>query len=200
MMQVNNESCHGVYECLQAGSRHWALNLVLKPWQKVHSYIVWHIENLGWTRGLESLCLKICRGKNAPLCTGHRQMTSTAEEALGLRSGELVEVKPIDEILATLDGNRRHRGLRWMTGMRKYCGQRLRVYKPVERIMLETNGELRKMKNTVLLEGAMCDGAEFGACDRSCFHFWREVWLRRVPEGNSANPVPGGKTPHQCEV
>lgn len=48
--------------------------------------------------------------------------------------------------------------------------------------MLETNGELRKMKNTVLLEGAMCDGKAFSGCDRSCFHFWREVWLRRVPE------------------
>lgn len=79
-----------------------------------------------------------------------------------------------------------------MTGMRKYCGRRLRVYKPVDRIMLETDGQLRKMKNTVLLEGAMCDGVEFGGCDRSCFHFWREVWLRRVGEGDVTDGAASG--------
>jgi hypothetical protein len=46
--------------------------------------------------------------------------------------------------------------------------------------MLEGSGELRKLQNTVLLEGVMCDGI-FG-CDRSCFQFWREAWLRRVPD------------------
>jgi hypothetical protein len=35
------------------------------------------------------------------------------------------------------------------------------------------------MKNTVLLDGAICDGWG-GKCDRSCFFFWREAWLRRV--------------------
>ncbi len=103
------------------------------------------------------------------------------QEVLDLQPGELVEVKSVEEILATLDGNRRHKGLLWMTGMSKYCGGRYRVLRKVERIMLETNGELRNMKNTVLLEGAMCDGQAFGRCDRSCFHFWREIWLRRVP-------------------
>jgi hypothetical protein len=99
-----------------------------------------------------------------------------------LRPGELVEVKSIDQILTTLDKRRRHDGLLWMVGMRKFCGKRYRVFKRVETIMLENNGESRKMKNTVLLEGVMCDGSEFCACDRSCFHFWREAWLRRVVE------------------
>lgn len=90
-------------------------------------------------------------------------------------------MKSVDEILATLDRNRRHKGLLWMTGMSKYCGQPFRVYRRVRRITLESNGEQRTMKNTVLLEGVMCDGREFGGCDRSCFHFWREAWLRRIP-------------------
>lgn len=87
-----------------------------------------------------------------------------------------------------------------MTGMRQYCGRCLRVYKPVDRIMLESNGELRKMKNTVLLEGAMCDGTEFGGCDRSCFHFWREVWLRRVTQDDAANCVSRCDRPGEREV
>jgi len=180
-MTTNGETCHGVFECLESGSRHWTLSLLLKPWQKVHSYVVWHIENLGWSRGLRDLCRGGHCRKNAVARPSAKATTATAQETLGLRAGEWVEVKPIAEILATLDGNRRHRGLRWMTGMRKFCGQRFRVLKPVERIMLETNGELRKMKNTVLLEGSVCDGVEFGSCDRSCFHFWREAWLRRIP-------------------
>jgi hypothetical protein len=70
----------------------------------------------------------------------------------------------------------------WMTGMRKFCGKRYRVFKRIENILLETNGDSRKMTNTVILEGVMCDGAKFGGCDRSCFHFWREAWLKRIEE------------------
>jgi hypothetical protein len=106
-------------------------------------------------------------------------------EVLALEPGDLVVVKPVEEILATLDANRKCKGLLWMTGMSKYCGKRCRVHKRVGRIMLEANGELRSMKNTVLLEGAMCDGTAFGGCDRSCFHFWREAWLERVDTDES---------------
>jgi hypothetical protein len=66
--------------------------------------------------------------------------------------------------------------------MKDYCGKRYRVFKRLETILLESNGQLRKMKNTVLLEGVTCDGSEFYGCDRSCFHYWREVWLRRAGE------------------
>jgi hypothetical protein len=122
------------------------------------------------------------RGRVAAEASTRDGAGPSGPEVLGLQPGELVEVKSVEEVLATLDGNRRHKGLRWMTGMSKYCGGRYRVQRRVERIMLETNGELRNMRNTVLLEGAMCDGQAFGGCDRSCFHFWREIWLRRVPE------------------
>lgn len=101
------------------------------------------------------------------------------DEALGLQAGEWVETKSYAEILETLDANGRHRGLLFMPDMAHYCGQRFRVYKPIERLLMEDTGELRRMRNTVLLEGVMCKGLNVG-CDRSCFHFWREAWLRRV--------------------
>jgi hypothetical protein len=197
---MNSEPCHGVFECLHAGSRHWVGNVIVRPWQKVRSYLVWHIENLGWSRGLRDLCLCVHHRPSTVAQKSDRRIVSAAPESLGLQPGEWVEVKPIEEILATLDGNRRHRGLRWMTGMRKYCGKRFRVYRRVERIMLETNGELRKMKNTVLLENVMCDGVEFGACDRACFHFWREAWLRRVPEEQAPGRNPSRTSPQGNEV
>ena len=61
--------------------------------------------------------------------------------------------------------------------------KQFKVYKRVERFVLEHTGEFRRMKNTVLLDGVLCDGWG-GACDRSCFFFWREAWLKRVdPHG-----------------
>jgi hypothetical protein len=186
---MNDISCHGVVGCLQSGSSPWVLNPVARPWQKLRSYVVWHIENLGWWKGLRVACLGLWRKeRRLSQDEGQRRQTPTLEN-LALQPGELVEVKSIDEILATLDRNRRHKGLLWMTGMRQHCGKRYRVYRRVQRITLESNGELRNMKNTVLLEGVMCDGREFGGCDRSCFHFWREAWLRRVTSTQESNGV-----------
>lgn len=101
---------------------------------------------------------------------------------LGLRPGELVKVRTAEEIFATLDSNGRHKGLGINPEQMGYCGKELRVFKVVDKIRLESTGELRRMKApTVLLEGAICDGRFHGGCDRSCFCFWREEWLERVP-------------------
>ncbi|MCL5282051.1 MAG: hypothetical protein M1376_19340 [Planctomycetes bacterium] len=178
---MKNESCHGVVECLRGGSERWVLSPAAKPWQKLRSYLVWHTENFGRWRGLSVACLSLWQRKRRRFHETDQGRSSARREALALQPGELVEVKSVEEILATLDGNRRHKGLLWMTGMKKYCGQRYRVYKRVQRITLESDGELRNMRNTVLLEDVLCDGREFGGCDRCCFHFWREVWLKRIP-------------------
>lgn len=92
----------------------------------------------------------------------------------------MVEVKTEQGIMETLDDKGKNNGLQFMPEMRKYCSQRFKVYKRVEVIILETTGEHRRMKNTVLLEGVICDGSEHHGCDRSCFHYWREAWLKRV--------------------
>jgi hypothetical protein len=98
-----------------------------------------------------------------------------------LKPGDLVQVKTLDEIYATLDKNRKHRGLYFMGEMRDFCGKKFRVYKNVNRIILESNGELRKIKTpTVFLENVICDGSIHGGCDRSCFLYWREIWLKKV--------------------
>ncbi|OHB61971.1 MAG: hypothetical protein A2Y76_13735 [Planctomycetes bacterium RBG_13_60_9] len=177
---MDGEPCHGVYECLHSGSNRWVVSPILKPWQKLRSYVVWHIENLAESKGLAGACMAALRRKHGGAQGNGQGQGPATPEILALEPGEMVEVKSVDEILTTLDRNRRHRGLLWMTGMRKYCGKQYRVHKRLERIMLESNGEMRNMKNTVLLEAVCCDGKEFGGCDRSCFHFWREAWLKRV--------------------
>jgi hypothetical protein len=105
------------------------------------------------------------------------------DATLDLEAGEWVEVKTEEEILKTVDSDWRTRGLQFVPEMREYFGRRLRVMKQVQRICIENAegniGEVRSLKNTVLLEGAMCKGAGIG-CDRSCHYFWREAWLKRV--------------------
>ncbi len=107
------------------------------------------------------------------------------DRPLPLQPGELVEVKAEDEILQTLDATGKLRGLAFRPAMRAFCGQRFTVLKRVERIYLEESAKTRTMRDTVLLTGVMCDGLPIG-CDRSCFYYWRESWLRRVTKTHSS--------------
>jgi len=132
-------------------------------------------------------------GNEARTTSGERQSGNPVRrgEALNLQPGEWVEVLSEEDILATLDENMRHKGLYFMAEMRKFCGQRFKVLKRVERIMIEATGEVKRLKTPAFyLEGAMCDGEHHGGCDRLCFCLWREDWLKRVPpreEGETSN-------------
>ncbi len=143
---------------------------------------VWCLGHRGWATTLRLVgakASKACRawsGKGAV----RTQEPAGDSETLHLQPGELVRVKSEAEIRRTLDGDERHRGLLWMPDMARFCGGEFRVYKRVDRIMLESTGAIRKLKDTVLLEGVMCENLY--DCDRSCFHFWREAWLQRAPQ------------------
>lgn len=184
-MTISQKLCHGTVECLHTGSGRYIMSPLIKTHQKFRSYIVWWVENLGWRATIKHILIRMIKPRsctrNLSLLSKEKSKQECSDEALGLQPGELVEVKSVEEIMATLDGSRRNKGLRWMTGMKKYCGKQYIVLKRLERIILEDSGELRNMKNTVLLDGCMCDGKDFGNCDRCCFHFWREAWLRRIP-------------------
>jgi hypothetical protein len=103
-------------------------------------------------------------------------------EVLNLRPGELVRVRSEAEIASTLDTRGSNKGLYWMPLMREFCGQEFKVFKRVATIRLESTGEHARLKNTVLLGDCLCKGL-YG-CDKSCFLFWREVWLKRIEEYN----------------
>jgi hypothetical protein len=117
------------------------------------------------------------RGASAPQLAAKRPFTP--EEILNLQPGEWVEVKSMEEIRATLDERGKNRGLLFTDDMRGFAGKRFRVFKRVESIFLEESKQRRTLKNTVLLDAAYCPGITF-RCDRSCFLFWKEVWLRRL--------------------
>jgi len=108
---------------------------------------------------------------------------STPVESLNLQAGEFVEVKPMEKITETLNKAAHNRGLFFSPDMRLLCGQRQRVEKKIEKIIVDGTGEMRKLHNTVFLEGSYCGCAHgaFGGCPRREYVYWREIWLRRVP-------------------
>jgi hypothetical protein len=119
----------------------------------------------------------------------HVLQDETAKEVLDLQPGELVEIKSVEEIRRTLDEAGKNRGLGFMPEMSAYCGKRGRVLRTVHKICLEEAPRtVRTMKNTVILDGLYCQGNGIG-CDRACFYFWRECWLKRVP-GSTIAPIP----------
>jgi hypothetical protein len=185
-MTVEEETCHGHNTCLSEGS-------VPLPFKKLHKvvwrlkaayiHLLWHLKTKGFASTLKLVASKIFgTQQHCQAASVANNGTTGYEEVLNLKPGEFVEVKSEQEIAATLDTSRRHKGLLWMVNMRKYCGKRYRVFRRLDTILLECSGEVRKIKNTVLLEGVYCDGLEFSGCGRSCLHFWREAWLKRVNE------------------
>ncbi len=130
-------------------------------------------------------------------------LTKTPSEHLGLMPGELVQVKPLAEIVKTLDTRRRNRGLWFDTEMIPFCGGTYRVRGRVEQIINERTGEMMRLPNDcVILENVWCK-AEYSDrrlfCPRSIYPYWREIWLRRVPAATPA-PVTSVQTPSQTDA
>ena len=100
-----------------------------------------------------------------------------------LKPGDEVYILPMSEIRKMLDDKRRTEGLAFMDGMEKYCDTKAKVYKRVNYLYDESRMKMVKCKNMVILEGLICDGkmtyAEEG-CDKSCFFFWKESWLKKL--------------------
>ena len=186
--QMNNTQgfCHGQHDNMISCSEHIVFSRTdtfLLRLRLALSNALWHLRTKGPLQTLRLTMCKFLRFFQAKETVSGKSLHSSVEsgdEILDLKPGDFVEVKSEEEILATLDKNRCNRGLLWMAGMNRFCGKRYRVFKRLELMLLENTKEYRKVKNTVLLEGVMCDGQAFNGCDRSCFHFWREVWLKRV--------------------
>jgi hypothetical protein len=103
-----------------------------------------------------------------------------ARERPGLEHGEEVEVRSLDDILATLDDRGTLDGLPFMPEMTAFCGKRFRVFRRVDKLndWVDHTG-LRRVRNTVLLEGLHCDGSGHDGCQARCHIRWNEAWLKR---------------------
>ena len=104
----------------------------------------------------------------------------TPTQSLDLEPGERARIKSAAEIVETLDRSSMNRGLRISTAMTLNCGRDYTVGDKVDRMIMETTGEMREVKNTVSLQGLEClCYYQFGSCPRGDLQFWREIWLER---------------------
>jgi hypothetical protein len=107
--------------------------------------------------------------------------SKTPLEILHLQPGELVQVRSREEIIATLDKNKRNRGLLFDGEMLPFCGGIYRVLRRVHHIVDERTGKMMDMKNPcIVLEGVFCKSDYNRFCPRAIYCYWRESWLRRV--------------------
>src|SRR5256714_14566801 len=122
-----------------------------------------------------------------------RGMTQESQ-LLDLTVGELVEVRSVEEILATLDDHGELDSMPFMPEMLQFVGQRFRVYKRAHKTCdtaTRTGG--RSVEHAVHLT-ARCDGSAHGGCQAACLIFWKEAWLKRAatsdPGQNPATATP----------
>lgn len=132
-----------------------------------------------------------------------------------LRPGELVQVRSLPEILATLDAKGCLEGLPFMPEMAAYCGHRYPVMRRVDKIWeyVHLSG-MRRVRNAVLLKTLRCDGRSHGGCQAACQLIWKEAWLKQpgpdVPDARGiahrpdlsrlAHATVDGKSRYFCQM
>lgn len=107
-----------------------------------------------------------------------------------LRPGEMVEVRSLPEILATLDDRGCLDGLPFMPEMAAHCGHLLPVHRRIEKVWDYVHGTgMRRVRDAVLLQGQRCNGQSHGGCQAACQLIWKEAWLKR-PYAPQSDVVP----------
>jgi hypothetical protein len=103
---------------------------------------------------------------------------------LDLKPGELVRIKDVDAIRATLNEKGYNRGLWFDREMMQYCGGTFRVHRIVRKFIDERFGKLVALKtDCVTLENVVCSGdysLRRWFCPRDIYPYWRDCWLERV--------------------
>lgn len=105
------------------------------------------------------------------------------------RTGDLVEIRSREEILATLDAEGCLNAMPFMPEMLSFCGQRFRV-SAVAHKTCETAKKTylsRRLDETVHLADLRCDGSAHGGCQADCKIFWKDAWLKRVDEAPASS-------------
>jgi hypothetical protein len=119
-----------------------------------------------------------------------------------LSVGDWVEVRSIEEILRTLDGNGQLDGVPFMPEMFRFCGKRFQVYKRAHKTCDYTTSypyHTRRLEGTVHLE-TRCDGAAHGGCQAGCLLYWKHAWLKPVSGDPGKVAALSTDTPAKGEV
>ena len=104
--------------------------------------------------------------------------------------GTIVRVRPLQEVLSTLDQDGTFQGLPFMLEMTRFCGLCFTVSKRLERTCEESEKGMRRIHNVVFLDNLRCDGTAHGGCQKKCRLFWKEDWLSFPLKDTTKDPGP----------
>src|ERR671937_3229694 len=97
-----------------------------------------------------------------------------------LRVGQVVEVRPAEEILATLDDDAATDALPFMPEMLRFAGRRFTV-SALALKLCDTRSDgtgNRLFHDTVYLDDLRCDGSGHDGCQAGCRLLWRTAGVR----------------------
>jgi len=106
-----------------------------------------------------------------------------------LRVGQVVEVRPPEEILATLDDDAATDALPFMPEMLRFVGRRFTVSAHARKLCdTRSDGSGNRLfHDTVYLDDLRCDGSGHDGCQAGCRILWRTAWLRPVSADEPAS-------------
>jgi len=129
-----------------------------------------------------------------PIDTGDHRGDGEKPLKMDLASGDIVHIKPYGQIACTLNRMAKYKGLNFLPGMKRYCGQESTVLKK-PRYVLDGGGKvIRECKDIVILNGLYCNGKGLVSdegCDRCCLYYWKRDWLEKV-DGNEKSCLEEG--------
>jgi len=113
-------------------------------------------------------------------------------EVEGFQAGDWVEIKGLEAIVQTLDGDGTLDGLPFMPEMVQYCGQQFQLGMRARKTCLEyvdhncTVIGMREFCGDPLwvIDGLRCSGNDHDGCQRGCLIFWKSEWLRKLSTGS----------------
>ena len=190
-------------------------------WQPVFIFIGWSVALLATltavgglivlsrdadqTAGRPDLFVRLNRHRSEPALTAKkpryvgRFIWSKLRGKWLPRVGDVVEIRSLTEISRTLDSSGSLDALPFQTEMAKFCGQRARVFRCVDKIYdYGRTKTLKRLRDSVLLVSLRCDGRAHDGCQAGCYLIWKTAWLkpidpahveeraeRSLPEGHS---------------
>ncbi len=97
-----------------------------------------------------------------------------------LLPGDVVRIRPLQEILATLDAQASLDGMPFQPEMMKFCGREARVFRCLDKIYdYGRTKNMRRLDGCVLLSDLRCDGSAHDGCEATCYLIWKTEWLQQ---------------------
>lgn len=114
-----------------------------------------------------------------------------ARRAMGhdMLPGDLVRIRPLPEILATLDAQGTLGGMPFQPEMMAFCGREARVFRCLDKIYdYGRTKHMRRLDGCVMLSKLRCNGSAHDGCEADCYLIWKTEWLQhaRAPRADVA--------------